>query len=373
MKTATEIDEFESLKAEIKRGSRVISLSGLTSVSSKAFVLSELQKQTEQNFVIVTGSNKEAETFEGDLAFFQSNIFERQSAILTLPSFDSDIYANLSPHAETLEKRALTLWNLTHKQPEFLILSAKSLITKTLTPEEVRKLGLNLKCNDEISPGKLLEMLISTGYLCEDPVKNVGEFSLRGGIVDLWSPMSERPFRIEFFGDTIDSVREFDAETQLSTGQIKEVSIAPMREFAARKQDLKDWSFFAREKFADEKFARAIADRAQFADEGETFSGWEFLFPLVQPRLSDVFGFLKTAVFVIDEPVIIEKTLVDFYESQQKRFEEITDVGEIGIPPQDFFLTAEDLRKKFENFQRIELRALGKTVAQTDEDFLYVG
>jgi transcription-repair coupling factor (superfamily II helicase) len=76
------------------------------------------------------------------------------------------------------------------------------------------------------------------------PLRNVGEFSVRGGILDVWSPDAEMPVRIEFFGDTIDSMREFDPETQLSTEQIKETSIAPMREFSATAKDFRDWSFF---------------------------------------------------------------------------------------------------------------------------------
>lgn len=370
MKTTAEINQFLTLKQELWRGSQVISISGLTSAAAKAFILSELQRQIAQTFVIISNSNKETEIFAGDLAFFQSQIAGCQTEILILPSFESDIYANLSPHAKTLERRALTLWNLTRKHPEFLILSAKSLITRTLAPEEVKNLGLKLRRDDDFPPEKLTEMLFSTGYVREDPIKNVGEFSMRGGIVDLWSPTSEKPVRIEFFGDTVDSIREFDPETQLSIGQIKEILIAPMREFTAQSQDFKDWSFFAREKFPGEKFARAISDRAQFADEGETFAGWEFLFPLVQPRTSNIFSFLKNAVFVIDEPTIVEETLRKFYQKLEQRFEEITKIGEIGIPPQDFFLTAEDLRKQFENCQRIELRTLGKAAALTDEEFL---
>ena len=71
-----------------------------------------------------------------------------------------------------------------------------------------------------------------------------------------------------------------------------------MREFAATAKDFKDWAFFARERFADEKFARALLkDRTQFADEGESFSGWEFLFSLVQRRDSSVFDFLVRRAF----------------------------------------------------------------------------
>jgi transcription-repair coupling factor (superfamily II helicase) len=362
-------DELARLRDEIRRGARVISLDGLTSIASKAFVLSRLQKEINKTFVIVTDSNKETETFECDLEFWSKE--SGKSTLLTLPSFESDIYANVSPHAETQEKRALALWNLTRSTPEFLILPAKSLITKTLAPTEIKNLGAHLRRDEDFPPEELIEKLVASGYVREEPIKNIGEFSVRGGILDVWSPTAEMPVRIEFFGDTIDSIREFDAETQLSTGQLKEISIAPMREFAATAKDFQDWAFFARERFADEKHTRALLDRTQFADEGEDFSGWEFLFPLIQKRSSSVFDFLKDCVFVVDEPTIVEQSLAAFYESLEKRFNEITEAGEIGLEPNDLFLNGANLRGKLEAKQRLELRSLGKHAAETGEDLAF--
>src|SRR5690348_5399565 len=109
---ASESTEINRLRDEIRRGTRVISLGGLTSIASKAFVLSHLQMQTAKTFVVVTDSNKELENFDCDLEFFQSQIATRHSPIATLPSFETDVYSGISPHAETLERRALTLWNL---------------------------------------------------------------------------------------------------------------------------------------------------------------------------------------------------------------------------------------------------------------------
>ena len=376
-------DELKSLHDEIERGSRVISLGGLTSIASKAFILAQLQHETRKTFVVVTDSNKESETWECDLEFFnaktqrrkdaedenKSQIANRKSQILTLPSFESDIYANISPHAETLENRALALWKMTFHKPDFLILSAKSLITKTLAPAEIKNLGATLKRDEDFAPEDLIEKLVAGGYVREEPLKNIGEFSVRGGILDVWSPTAKNPVRIEFFGDTVDSIREFDAETQLSIGQLKEISIAPMREFTAKSADFNDWSFFARERFTDEKFSRALLDRTQFSDEGESFSGWEFLFPLVQPRDANIFDFLKDFVLVIDEPSVVEQSLGTFYETLERRFAETAESGEIGLAPNELFLTVEELRAKFEQKQRIELRALGRTAAQTDEEF----
>ncbi|MCD9184807.1 MAG: transcription-repair coupling factor [Pyrinomonadaceae bacterium] len=382
-------NELKSLRDEIKRGTRVISLNGLTSIASKAFVLSKIQAETRKTFVIVTDSNKELEAWNCDLDFWRntpkskvqspkpanedSGLKTQDAGLLILPSFETDVYSGTSPHAETQEERALTLWRLVAEKsgkPDFLILSAKSLITKTLSPAEIKNLGANLKRDEDFPPEELIEKLVACGYVREEPIKNVGEFSVRGGILDVWSPTAENPVRIEFFGDTVDSIREFDAETQLSIGQIKEISIAPMREFSAVSSDFNDWSFFARERFADEKFARAVKDRADFADEGEDFSGWEFMLPLVKLRESSVLDFLKDCVFIIDEPAQIEQTLTNFYETLEKRYAEISEAGEIGLAPDELFLDGVSLRENLEKRSRVELRALGKTAAATDEQFI---
>ncbi|MEJ7863037.1 MAG: hypothetical protein WKF90_15520, partial [Pyrinomonadaceae bacterium] len=226
--------ELSHLKDEIKSGAKIISLSGLTSISSKAYVLSQLQAETEKTFAVVADSNKEIETWECDLNFWQNSVqdlkFKVQSLkdaqILTLPSSESDVYAGVSPHAETLEKRALALWTLANSKTNFVVTSAKSLITRTVSADEVKNLGANLKRDVDFAPEKLIEKLLASGFVREEPLKNIGEFSVRGGIVDVWSPSAEMPVRIEFFGDTVDSIREFDPETQLSTEQLKETSIA---------------------------------------------------------------------------------------------------------------------------------------------------
>lgn len=367
--------EFERLRDAVKSGARLISLNGLTSVASRAFIIAKLQAETQKTFVVVADSNKELENWECDLEFFSSKLqmsnseFQEKSDILTLPSMESDVYAGISPHAETLEKRASTLWKLSFSSPNFVVASAKSLIIKTIAPQEIRELGAVLKLDEDFSPEILIEKLAAGGYAREEPIKNVGEFSVRGGIIDVWSPTAENPVRIEFFGDTVDSIREFDAETQLSINKLKEISIAPMREFAANTQDFKDWAFFARERFADERYARNLKDRTDFADEGENFSGWEFLIPLVKPRNSDIFDFLKDCILVVDEPGIVENKLAEFYEHLENRFAEINEHDEIGLEPDELFLSVEQLRENLNKQKRIVLRALGRTAAATDEQF----
>ncbi len=358
--------EIERINEEVRLGSRVISLGGITSIAAKAFVLSRIQAETGKQFVIVTDSNKELEAWESDLDFWRNT---NKSKIVSLPSFETDIYSGVSPHAETQEHRALALWRLAREKAGFVLLSAKSLITRTHSPAQVLELGAVLRRDEDFAPEKLVEKLVSAGYVREEPLSNIGQFSVRGGIVDVWSPDSPDPLRIEFFGDTVDSIRTFDAETQLSTEQLKEVLIAPMREFSASPLDLKDWSFFARETFTDERFARNLKDRTDFADEGETFSGWEFLFPLVKPFGGDIFDYLKDCIFVIDEPQLIEQHLSNIYETAERRLTEIMNADDIGLELHYLFLKPSELQKHLAEASRIELRSLGKIAAATDEEF----
>jgi transcription-repair coupling factor (superfamily II helicase) len=373
MKQETSAD-IDRLGKEIGKGSPVISLSGLTSTAAKAFVLSQLQALTGKRFVIITDSNKDAEDWECDLDFFRNSVQDpgsgvrgqNESPVLVLPSFESDVYSGVSPHAETQERRVLTLWQLTRGEPGFLVLPVRSLITRTVAPARIKNLGAELRVDEDLPPEDLVEKLVASGYVREDPISGVGQFSLRGGIVDVWSPNAENPVRIEFFGDTVDSIRAFDAETQLSTEHLKEISVAPMRELAAVSSDFTDWAFFARERFSGENFARNLKDRTDFAGEGESFSGWEFLFPLVKPLDSTVFDYIEDAVFVIDEPLIVEQTLAAYYDGLQNRLREITDSGDIGLEPKELFLEAPELRDRLG--QRLELRALGKGAAKTGEE-----
>jgi transcription-repair coupling factor (superfamily II helicase) len=369
--------QIERLTEAVAGGERVITLSGLTSVASKAYVLAALRARTGLSFVVVTDSNGSLDAWNTDLLFWSQNLTDGSngmdaagpSNIVALPSFESDVYSGLSPHAETHERRALSLWQAAHGDAAFLIVSARSLITRTVTPAEIRAAGARLALDDEMPPGDLIALLASAGYVREDPLFNIGQFSARGGIVDVWSPDAAAPVRIEFFGDTIDSIRAFDPDTQLSTGKLSRVSLAPMREITASETDFRDWAFFARERFAAPEFARTLQDRTDLADAGESFSGWEFLLPLSHPAKGSAFDYFGDSVLVIDEPAVIEGTVRSFYSSAAARFARITDAGDIGLRPEELFLDGAELRSALEERRLVELRSLGKIAGQTDEDF----
>lgn len=353
--------EIDKLKLELEKGARVICISALTSIAAKAYVLNKLVLDSGKRFAVATGTNGELDSWASNLEFFGSRP-------ITLPSFEIDPYSGTSPHAETLERRALGLWQLQTARRDVVVLSARSLVQRTVSPSQISSLGCEVKRDTDLPPEDLVFRLVTSGYVREEPLFGAGQFSLRGGIVDVWSPDAEMPVRIEFFGDTVDSMRTFDPETQLSLEQLKSTSIAPMREFAVSPQDLKDWAFFAGERFADEKYRRNLKDRTDFAAEGETFSGWEFHLPLVKPLEATIFDHLDDFVFVIDEPSMVENTLITFYDHLKASFAATTETGDIALDQDELFQSVAELRKNLDIARQIELRSLGRRAAANDDE-----
>src|SRR2546421_2229528 len=380
--------EFHGVLDQIQRGSRVISISGLVAGPARALALAALQHQTAKHFALIVPAQRDLETWERDIGFWYCALrgsAECGDAVAVLPASESDPYAGGSPHAETLERRALALWRLARRQvngtgvppvihaqdaraTDFLLLTSRALARRTVAPADILKAGAILRRDEDAAPEKLVDKLIASGYVREDPIGAIGEFSMRGGILDVWPPGHDSPVRIEFFGDTVDSIREFDPETQLSTTQLSQVEIAPMRELIVRAADFREWAAQARARWHDPRFARSMRDRTDFADEGEDFPGWEWLISIVRERNASIFDYLHDAVLVIEEPVAVENFLVDAFHNLAERYAENDSADDLGLRPDELYLSADELRSEIDRVQRLEVRALGRTAAKIDQE-----
>jgi transcription-repair coupling factor (superfamily II helicase) len=375
LRRVTEGEEFRRLAAAVAGGARVVSVAGLTSGAARALALAALRRETGRRFAVVLQTNRDMEAWERDLCFWsaalRSGDEERGGEdVFTLPASESDPYAGASPHAETLERRALALWHLAQGRGGFTLLSARALVRRTVSPARLLQAGARLRRDEDFAPEDLLELLLASGYVREDPVGAVGEFSMRGGILDVWSPGEETPVRVEFFGDTVDSIRRFDPETQLSIEPLRETEAVPMRELAVGGGDFRLWAEAARERWgADESRARALKDRTALAEEGETFPGWEWLIPLLLNTDASAFDYLGDSVIVVDEPGGVEQYLAGTYETLAARYGETDAAGEIGLSPEELYLTPEELRGRLGAASRVEFRALGRAAALVDERF----
>jgi transcription-repair coupling factor (superfamily II helicase) len=382
LKALTDSAEFRSVLNQIRGGARVVSISSLVAAPARALAIAALHRETGKQFALVVPAQRDLESWERDISFWYCalrGVAECEDAIAVLPASESDPYAGGSPHAETLEKRALALWRLARAQqtrpgitaarrPEFLLLTSRALARRTVAPAEILKAGAVLRRDEETAPDELAEKLIACGYVREDPIGAVGEYSIRGGIMDVWPPGRAAPVRIEFFGDTVDSIREFDPETQLSTTQLIEIEVAPMRELHVTAHDFREWAAQARSRWREGRFARSLRDRTVFADEGESFPGWEWLISMISRNSASAFDYLNDAVLVIDEPVAVESFLATAFQTLEERYAEIDTVDDLGLTLPELYLSVEELRAKIDSLQRVEVRALGQTAAKLDQE-----
>jgi transcription-repair coupling factor (superfamily II helicase) len=314
--------EIEQLAREVAAGRRAVILSGLAG-SARALALAALEKKVNRRIVFVARSNREVEEFQADVEFFYcalNGLNTCESSVLAVPALETDPYDGTSPHAELLEQRALALHRATRGEARILLTSLTALAERTVPPGLLRSSSVALRVGEDMPPELIVDLLIASGYVRQEPVGAVGEFSLRGGILDVFSPAHDAPHRIEFFGDTVDSIREFDPDTQRSVGRAAETVIVPMREMSVRREEFMSWADAAEGHWTDERFRRDLRARIAHAERGEPFPGWEYLIPLTRPLQSSAFDYFKDAIFVIDEPAEIEKRAADLYGYLADRF-----------------------------------------------------
>jgi len=262
-----------------------LSLSGLTT-TAKALYLVLLWQATERNLLVVVDGNKEAEVLEELVdTFFDLLVTADLPRPQMIPALDVLPSQRLSPHSEISERRAVGLWRLASRKTSITITPVASALLRTEGPEFYRQLALTLRVGDEPPLEDLLAHLESIGYEKRDPVEMVGEYSLRGGILDIFPAEAAKPIRVELFGDLIESIRRFDVETQRSVMKVAEATLLPLAEYPRSRGVL-----------------RQISEEVDTADPGNPFPGWEFLVPLIRPRKHSLVSVAENPVVVVDEP-----------------------------------------------------------------------
>jgi transcription-repair coupling factor (superfamily II helicase) len=312
-----------------------LSLSGLTT-TAKALFLVLLWQATERNLVVVVDGNKEAETL-GELVdtFFELLVTSDIPRPQTIPALDVLPSQRLSPHSEIGEQRAVGLWRLASHKTTITITPVASALLRTEPAEFYRQLALTLRTGEEIPLDDLLAHLMKIGYEKRDPVEMVGEYSLRGGILDIFPAEASKPIRIELFGDLIESIRRFDVETQRSVMKIAETTLLPLVEYPR----------------SPELFAQ-LAEQVDVASPGDPFPGWEFLTPLVRPRKHSLFSLAQNPVVVLDEP----DQVVTAAERLWKRLDDTE--RPFPCPPELNFLSWSELCESLKRYAELALREL---------------
>jgi len=300
---------FQEALRQLGAGGRV-SLSGLTTTAKAVYSVLAWQS-TLRPLIIVVDGNKQAEALSEVVnTFFHLLASDDRNSPQLLPALDVLPLQNLSPHAEICEERAIGLWRLATQRVPITILPVTSALLRIEPGEFYRQLSLKLRVGEEVPLDEVVAHLESIGYERREPVEMVGEYSVRGGILDVFSPEAPKPVRIDLFGDQVESIRRFDVESQRSVLKIEDCTLLPLTEYQKSRPLLAQLRELMEE--------TGIPGR-DLPPSGETFPGWELVAAMIRPRNSSVFSLLERPIVVWDEPEQVRAAADRFW----KRLEQI--------------------------------------------------
>jgi transcription-repair coupling factor (superfamily II helicase) len=339
-----------------------ITLSGLTP-SGKAMVVAALTPQVQHPVVVLTKDNEAAQAYCQTTSTFLNWLEPAAGGtVQVLPALDCSPYEGRSPHAEIQEQRAVALWNLARGGARVIFAPIAAALGRFRERSFYSSLALTLKVGDELNHDDLVEHLRGVSYEPAEPVTAVGQYSVRGGIVDVFSPEAEWPFRLEFFGDQLESVREFDPSSQRSRQPIPKALLLPLSEaprlpkfFVGLVRALTERT---RERATSRGTLLPAREPEWAAEHSNAFPGWEFLGPVVEPHPHTLLSMLERPVLVWDEFLDRRHQIQSTLEGLAASFDEVRDIVPPRPEPQEICLTEPELLQALARVPQISLNEL---------------
>lgn len=211
---------YQSLLESIKIGEKKTSVIGAAG-SFPAYLLANLKKNTQSPFLIVTPLPEDAERIAEDISFFWPG------PVHLFPSWETLPFDTVSPSLETMGDRVSAIYSLMTGSP--IVVAPVSALLQKVPPRDFLNSSMDyLEAGEEANPESLVDKLSNGGYSRVSMVHEVGEWSRRGGIIDIFPPSTENPVRVEFAGDIVESIREFEPASQRSLKNLNSVIILPV-------------------------------------------------------------------------------------------------------------------------------------------------
>ncbi len=302
--------------------------------SADALLLARFAQAQPGITAIFSAEPADTQRLEAELAFFAPAL-----RIAVFPDWETLPYDNFSPHQDLISERLATLWRIRSGEVDVVLLPATTALTRLAPPAFLAAYTFQFRQKQKLDESALKAQLTLAGYSHVSQVVSPGEYAVRGGLIDLYPMGSAVPYRVDLFGDEIDSIRTFDPDTQRSLYPVPEVRLLPGREFpmddAARAAFRARW----RERIeGDPSKARLYKD----IGAGIATAGIEYYLPLFFDATATIFDFLGGAARLVLHGEL-EAALQRFWADTRERHRFLQHDRERPIlPPDDIFLRPED-------------------------------
>ncbi len=360
---------FDRVRRHLSLGVGRRRVSGLTA-TARSLYIPLLARAAKHPVIVVVADNKAAEALESALrAGCELTGAIDPSRVVRIPAHDVLPFENLSPHPDVQEQRAAALFKFVTGAVSILIAPAEAAALRLFDPGYYSSLAVTVRRGEEVDVEVLTGHLASVGYTQMDLVEMPGQFTRRGGILDVYSPESDRPVRIEFFGDEIDTIRKFDPETQRSQSGVDETQLLPLTETPVTEHLLAAvHARLSRQRVEIEESGDSdeneMAVEAAAAGGVSVFPGWEF-FSSVAGAENHLLNLLPRCVLFVEEPAMVRNQIDRWWNKVEQRHER-SGIGSL-IRPEDIYLRPEVLQGLLESHPGLDLDQLG-AIDVLDED-----
>ncbi len=302
--------------------------------------------------VFIARDSVRAQNFMDALAFAAPEV-----EALFLPSWDCQPYDRVSPNASVSAQRMTTLARLARsrgalERPRVLVMTANCLTQRVPPRKFVAAAAFAAAPGNTVRMDELAAWLESNGYSRASTVRDVGDYATRGGILDLYPPGAPAPIRLDFFGDTLESIRAFDPETQRSVGQLRALDLVPMSEARLTTESIRR---FRQAYVAEFGAPRRGATVYEAVSEGRRAIGLEHWLPLFYDSMDSLFDYVEGAPFVLDaraEEVAHQRfaQIADYYDARRTADQEDPARADYKpLKPERLYLSEDEFRQRLGN------------------------
>ena len=323
--------------------------------SSDALLLATLGQATRPVVVLVDDAQK-ASRLKEEISWFAPTL-----SVVLLPDWETLPYDNFSPHHDLISERLATLWQVRQQQADVILVPVQTALMPLPPLEYLTGHTFFIKQKTKLDVEKLREDLAFAGYNHTTQVYGQGEFSIRGGLVDLFPMGSTLPYRLDLFDDEVETIRTFDVDTQRSIYPVPEIRMLPAREFPLDDNGRAKFRSRFREVFeGDPSKSRIYKD----VSNGLTPPGIEYYLPLFFDQTATLFDYIGPGALLVQHGDLMQ-ACDRFWADTQSRYKMLSgDKDKPLLPPTELFLTVERFFGLMKPYRRLELQ----TVAPAVED-----
>jgi len=316
---------FGEVVSRLQQGDKQVLLHGLPE-SLAAFLVAHVQGATARPLLVMAADEDRAEQWRDNLQAIAG-----EEVVRYLPAWDADLYDRRSPSQEISGLRIEAMAQLAHRDPTIVVTPAAALLTPVIPPHALELATLVLETGQECGPEHVSSHLVDAGFERVPMVDGVGQFSVRGGILDVFSFGVENPYRIEFFGDEVESIRSFDVATQRSLTTCTEASILPAREIVLKQPFYDD--FLSAIDAQEEDTGVDLDSLRDQLELGHSLEGIEGYMALPYGRDNGIFEYLHNPIAYCDETDDVEAQLEKVLQPPRREYERHAKRG-THLPPE---------------------------------------